>query len=33
VGDARVQVGMRAGSAERPTVKPVLTQIGEKQPP
>jgi uncharacterized repeat protein (TIGR01451 family) len=33
VGDARVRVGMTAGSAERPTYKPVLTQIGEKQPP
>ncbi len=32
VGDARVQIGMRAGSAERPTFKSVLTQIGEKQP-
>ncbi len=33
VGDARVQASMRAGAAERSTVKPVLTQIGEKQPP
>ena len=32
VGDARVQVGMIAGGAERPTNKSVLTQIGEKQP-
>jgi hypothetical protein len=32
VGDARVQVGMRAGGAERPTYKSVLTQVGEKQP-
>jgi uncharacterized repeat protein (TIGR01451 family) len=33
VGDARVQVGMQAGAAERPTYKPISTQIGEKQPP
>jgi hypothetical protein len=33
VGDARVRVGMTAGGAERPTYKPVLTQVGEKQPP
>ncbi len=32
VGEARVQVGMIAGGAERPTYKSVLTQIGEKQP-
>jgi uncharacterized repeat protein (TIGR01451 family) len=32
VGDARVQVRMRAAGAERPTTKSVLTQIGEKQP-
>jgi uncharacterized repeat protein (TIGR01451 family) len=32
VGEARVQVGMRAGGAERPTNKSVLTQVGEKQP-
>jgi uncharacterized repeat protein (TIGR01451 family) len=32
VGDARVQVSMIAGGAERPTIKSVLTQIGEKQP-
>ena len=32
VGDARVQVGMQAGAAERPTYKSALTQIGEKQP-
>ncbi|HEX5270878.1 MAG TPA: DUF11 domain-containing protein [Gemmataceae bacterium] len=32
VGEARVQVGMRAGAGERPTYKSVLTQVGEKQP-
>ncbi len=33
VGDARVQVGMRAGGTERYTYKSVPTQIGERQPP
>jgi uncharacterized repeat protein (TIGR01451 family) len=33
VGDARVRVGMTAAGVERPTYKPVLTQVGEKQPP
>jgi uncharacterized repeat protein (TIGR01451 family) len=32
VGDARVQVRMRAAGAERPTTKSVPTQVGEKQP-
>jgi len=33
VGSALVQVGFRAGAAEKFTFKSALTQIGEKQPP
>jgi uncharacterized repeat protein (TIGR01451 family) len=33
VGGARARVGMAAAGTERLTYKPVLTQVGEKQPP